>query len=310
MPNRWIKEAYLASSRINAASAEARDLWIRLLVTADDHGLFHAAPQLVASRCFPLAPDARKCARLLTELEGVHLIERYEVAGRSYLRICQWYERPRSAPKYPPPGTTLADKPDDLTRREQLQASASNGEQAQANASPHARARLTSTSTTTITTTSTTHPSGAGARTRATTPTGGRSTVVITEPEPAHRAQATQLGLDADEQYAAYRDYHAAKGRRDKDEAAGFRNWLRKAAEFAGKRGNGKARPPTLAEQRAEGFAAICGRGENGNGRDIIGTAERVDRATVHPLPLDLRQQGRDDVGESRPDGPVANVGG
>ena len=103
MPNRWIKEAYCASSLINAVSPEARDLWVRLLVNADDHGYFHGNAQLVASACFPLQPNARKCEQLLSELQAGQLIVRYDSGGKQYLAICQWYERPRSRPKFPEP---------------------------------------------------------------------------------------------------------------------------------------------------------------------------------------------------------------
>lgn len=133
MPNRWIKEAYCASSRINAVGAEARDLWVRLLVNADDHGLFHGSAQLVASACFPLQPNARKCEQLLTELGKAGLIVRYESGGKQYLALTQWYERPRSKPKYPllPPGIS-----------EQLQTTVNSCEQLHAS---------TTTSTTTTT---------------------------------------------------------------------------------------------------------------------------------------------------------------
>jgi hypothetical protein len=120
MPNRWIKEAYCASSRINAVSAEARDLWVRLLVNADDHGLFHGGAQLVASACFPLQPNARKCEQLLVELSTGGLVARYESGGKRYLALTQWYERPRSKPKYPLPPQGIS---------EQLQATENNCEQ-------------------------------------------------------------------------------------------------------------------------------------------------------------------------------------
>ena len=135
VPNRWIKEAYCASSRINAVTAEARDLWIRILVNADDHGYFHGNAQLVASACFPLQPNARKCEQLLSELEAGQLIARYESGGRQYLAVAQWYERPRSKPKYPTPPQGIS---------EQLQTVASKCEQLQASTT-------TTTTTTTIT---------------------------------------------------------------------------------------------------------------------------------------------------------------
>lgn len=133
MPNRWIKEKYCASSRINSVVPEARDLWVRLLVNADDYGYFHGDAQLVASFCFPLQPNARKCEQLLAVLETARLIVRYVSGGKKYLAMCQWYERPRSKPRYPLPSSVIC---------EQLLADANNCEQLQA-----------STTTTTTTTT-------------------------------------------------------------------------------------------------------------------------------------------------------------
>ncbi len=110
VPNRWIKETYCASSRINAVGPEARDLWIRLLVNADDHGFFRGDAQFVASRCFPLQPNARKCEQLMGELNAAQLIVRYESGGKKYLAMTQWYERPRSKPKYPEPPKSLSEQ--------------------------------------------------------------------------------------------------------------------------------------------------------------------------------------------------------
>lgn len=264
MPNRWIKESYLASSRINAVSPEARDCWVRLLLVADDYGLFHANPQLVASRCYPLQPNARKCAQLLAELEGAGLVARYEAGGRPYLRIEQWYERARSSPKYPQPGPALAGNADDLTCREQVQASASKCE------SP--RARLITTTTIT-----TTEPSALGrARAPPTEPAGRSRIIVLTEPSTHHRELATSMGLDCDAELAKYHDHFRANGKRHKDEEAGFRNWLKKAPDF--QRNNGRPRGPTPSEKRAEVARAIFGdRAPRTDGTtDISGESTRI----------------------------------
>lgn len=284
MPNRWIKEAYLAASRINAASPEARDLWIRLLVSADDHGLFHANPQLVASRCFPLGPDARKCARLLKELEDVRLIARYEADGRSYLRITQWYERPRSAPKYPLPPVGAGECG-------QMQASESNSKLTQAIARPHDMVHDHDHDHDHI------HDHGpfGSSRVRATTPSPA-PTRVLTEPAPEHVAFAAEHGLDVAAEFASYHDHFASIGKSHKDEGAGFRNWLRKAVKFQGERGrvNGSKRGQTLAERRVATMDAITGRAGNGT---IDSTGRRIDPAPVPALPGDLRQPDGPDVG-------------
>lgn len=137
MPNRWIKEQYKTSERLEAAGAEGRDFWTRLVVTCDDHGRYLADPRLVASACFPLGPDVSKCEQLLALLVSTKLLVIYEVGGKSYLQLRQWYERPRSKSRYPSVPEVISNEINDEDNCEQLHA----------DASLHARARLTSTST-------------------------------------------------------------------------------------------------------------------------------------------------------------------
>ncbi len=61
----------------------------------------------MASACFPLQPNARKCEQLLAVLEAARLIVRYVSGGKKYLAMCQWYERPRSKPRYPLPSEVI-----------------------------------------------------------------------------------------------------------------------------------------------------------------------------------------------------------
>lgn len=51
-------------------------------------------------------------------------------------------------------------------------------------------------------------------------------------PSDEHRSLAAELGVDCEAQFLRYRDWLAANGKSQKDERAGFRNWLRKAAEY------------------------------------------------------------------------------
>jgi len=58
------------------------------------------------------------------------------------------------------------------------------------------------------------------------------------EIDPGFLAQMTTAfrGVDVQREYAKFLDWKTAKGRRFKDNRAAFRNWLRKAEEFAGER--------------------------------------------------------------------------
>lgn len=53
--------------------------------------------------------------------------------------------------------------------------------------------------------------------------------------------------------------------------------------------------PSSLSERRSKTIDDVIAQGK-GNGRIISGTAERVDRPVVPALPVDLREQGPDDV--------------
>jgi len=63
-------------------------------------------------------------------------------------------------------------------------------------------------------------------------PKPARQKIGLAEPTPEHQALADSLGVACKTEWAKYRDWMASSGKQQKDEAAGFRNWLRKAAEF------------------------------------------------------------------------------
>lgn len=205
MPNRWLKEGYISSERIMSVSAESRDCWLRLVLVADDHGLFDGRPQIVASRCYPLEPVARKCEQMLAELEHADLIRRYEVEGKPYLLICRWYERPRSAPKYPEPPESVRN----------CERPANTCMQLQADASPHDHV----------------HVHDHGARKKR-----GQSVAVPLpedwEPKPQtvenlSREFGLRVPEDVERYVAAFRDACAAKGYKYADFDAAFRNCVR-----------------------------------------------------------------------------------
>lgn len=119
--NRLIKQQYLQSERINALSCPARDLWVRLALSCDEYGLFHARPSLVASACYPLDPNPQVVAELLDELENHRLILRYTDHERPYLIMRQWYtDRIRSEPLFPLP-------PEDVVSQAELSGVALRG---------------------------------------------------------------------------------------------------------------------------------------------------------------------------------------
>ena len=109
MPNRIIRESARTSLTLDAISAEAERLFWRLVVTADDHGRFHADPSLVLAACFPLRIQRLKpitVKQWLDELVKVGAIRVYPVDGRTYGYFPTWtrhQRRPQSRSKFPGP---------------------------------------------------------------------------------------------------------------------------------------------------------------------------------------------------------------
>ncbi len=157
----------------------------------------------------------------MTELARENCITRYSVGGDHFLEICNWLKHQKidkpSPSKIPPfvegSATIREDSPnareDSRSLPVGLEGNGMEGKGMEAVAKP--RTRLSPT-----------------------------------VPTDEHRSQAKELGLDCETEFAKFTDYGKAKGRKLKDESAGFRNWLRKAAEF------GKGRPES-------GAGAIAG---------------------------------------------------
>lgn len=117
MPARWIKDALKDSDRFNACCPAARDLWLRLTLSADDYGRMDGRASVVFTRCYPVTTfanncpqSADRCFQLLHELERADLVRFYEDDGKPYLFLTNWYERPRSKSKYAEPKQELTNK--------------------------------------------------------------------------------------------------------------------------------------------------------------------------------------------------------
>lgn len=81
---------------------------------------------------------------------------------------------------------------------------------------------------------------------------------------------AGRIGVDACVEFDKWRDWLKANGRRQSDEAAGFRNWLRKAAEFKPK----QSRADLIQAVNAEIFKGSTN--DRLDERTIDGEAQRV----------------------------------
>lgn len=117
MPNRVIRESLLDSSRYWSVSIEARQLFLHLLLLADDFACVSLAPLFLRRRCFDDPPTHERIARLIGELIDADLVRRYEADGAAYGFIPRFRQRlQRSTLKHPAPpkgaleGDTLAQE--------------------------------------------------------------------------------------------------------------------------------------------------------------------------------------------------------
>lgn len=109
MPSRIIKESITTSESLAGVSADAERLFWRLVVKADDYGLYYGNPRILASMCFPLDPPKEQRIRAwLAELIAGGMVGTYtsEEDGKQYLKLLSWDKHQQTRAKkskYPLP---------------------------------------------------------------------------------------------------------------------------------------------------------------------------------------------------------------
>ena len=107
MPNRIIKESLCTSEDYNSLSMQARDLFLRLIVCADDFGLFDGRIAIIKGRAFPLENcNMDDIEKWLSEIENQGMIIRYSVERKPYIMLTSWNNHQQiraKKPKYPHP---------------------------------------------------------------------------------------------------------------------------------------------------------------------------------------------------------------
>lgn len=120
MPNRYIRDGWIDSERINSLSVHAENFYLRLCLSADDFGRFDGRETILKSYLYPLKPEIRTAdiSRLLTECEKAGLLAVYNVEGKRYIEVLNFRQQIRiKNSKYPArqadesqsPGECLAD---------------------------------------------------------------------------------------------------------------------------------------------------------------------------------------------------------
>lgn len=112
MPDRFLREGVIRSDRYNALSLDARDLFMRLLLIADDFGCYDGRENVIAHNAYY---HGRTEPLPIAELHLAGLIVRYTNAGKPYLAINQWSEQLRLRRTFPAPPVNT-DRPDAAIR--------------------------------------------------------------------------------------------------------------------------------------------------------------------------------------------------
>ncbi len=117
MGNRIIKESICISDDIDSLSWFEEVLFYRLMVKADDYGIYDGRGKVIKGQCFALKDiTVKDVERGLEKLSAVGLVRRYTVGGHPYLQLTGWSKHQQtrnSKAKYPKPEE--ADKEPDNT---------------------------------------------------------------------------------------------------------------------------------------------------------------------------------------------------
>lgn len=127
--SRMIREGFLDSEKVAALSWRTECFFHRLLLVADDYGLFDARPTVLRTRLFPLHLDKvsnQDIQDCLHETEEAGLVRAYCVRGKDYVQIINFGQRRQSKPKFPLPD---GDSPcNTVSHGNQRESTVNNGE--------------------------------------------------------------------------------------------------------------------------------------------------------------------------------------
>lgn len=94
MPNRMLKESICTSEDLDKLSANAENLFYRLITKADDFGAYHGNASIVKGTCLPLKSDyvtSNQVEEWLNELARAGLIYLYLAEdSRRYIQFVKW----------------------------------------------------------------------------------------------------------------------------------------------------------------------------------------------------------------------------
>lgn len=110
MANRMVRDDLLTSERYWSCSPEARNLYISILLSADDCARFTASNFALRTKCMAGTVNAERIDKLLGELMDVDLVRVYEHDNARFLFVPRFRQRLRYPnSRYPEPPTEIND---------------------------------------------------------------------------------------------------------------------------------------------------------------------------------------------------------
>lgn len=115
MPNRMLREGLMESEAVLSLPVEGRWLFVIIILSADDVGLFEATEFKLARRA---DVNRELASKLMSMLVDADLVRLYEVAGKRYGFIPKFRQRVQiKTLKHPiPPAALYSDDPDALSK--------------------------------------------------------------------------------------------------------------------------------------------------------------------------------------------------
>lgn len=124
MSTRMIREDLLTSERYWAASPESRNLYISILLVADDTARAQASNFYLRTRCMAGSVTPERIEVMLNELQDQDLIRIYQHDGGRYIFVPRFRQRLRYVhSKYPAPPNGISDLVEKKTVSGQAQVS-------------------------------------------------------------------------------------------------------------------------------------------------------------------------------------------
>jgi hypothetical protein len=130
MPTRMIRDELLTSERYWSVSPEARNLYVSILLSADDCARYTGSNFALRTKCMAGTVAPERVEKLLLELVDVDLVRIYQEEGARFIFVPRFKQRLRfTNSRYPAPPNEINDLTEIKTVSRQSQGSLKTAEE-------------------------------------------------------------------------------------------------------------------------------------------------------------------------------------